>query len=430
MARASAGRRDKQGQKKRKKRQWGSPPPLIRDSESPGPEGLAIIGEISSSLGGILWKAYRSMLLWAETDEADRVDLYGKRNAESRRRREIDMYVPDEEIELREPLEVLLALIAAPEEGDRSEVAHAAHRIAKWAALQGYTRTQMEFLCVAALSEPTNARYAYLVGTTARSRGQLGMAEAWYVRAIALARRSKEWDPYIRAYLEHGLMMLDKGALPTARGSLIKAYRRAVRQGLRKPRAESLRGLVTLEVAADDPIEAAKHAEEAAGVLNPSDPEATDLVREVVHFWLRSGYFEPALVVLRELAEAVPRPLLPEALGAFARAAAGAGDEAAFEEARERLSRLTGGPGVPEAWLEVGRAASHLGKSQVTEEAAAHADRLSRQQPGSQIGFMAGILRQQSAANIGLGDPAEDEGGHQASLAETLASLLREARHS
>ena len=61
------------------KRRWRIPPPSLQDGDSPGPEGLSVLGEISGELGAVRWKSLRTVLLWAGTDSAYRRQLFDPR---------------------------------------------------------------------------------------------------------------------------------------------------------------------------------------------------------------------------------------------------------------------------------------------------------------------------------------------------------------
>ncbi len=408
------------------KRRWAPTPPLLRDADAPGPEGLVIVGELASPLGGLLWKTYRSILLWGQTSEEERVGLFGSGVAKGRTT-DVDSVLEEHDVELREPLAVTLEMLAEPEAMKASDVGKAARRIATWARSQSAPDTEFEFLRVAAAADPANPRLALGVADAARDRMRPAVAEAWYFRTIGLARRVSDWPPYIQAYLAHGSMMLDRGAIPSARESFLKGFRRASRQGLKETKARALHSLFSLEDAAGDPDEASEFAGQAIDLLGSGHPDLVPLARDLAFFWLRNGYFPQALDVFAAVSRQAQRAEFPTILGGMARAAAATPDIERFEEARNRLSQLSGGPGVAEAWLDVARAAIQLGNSEAAEGAVNRARRHSRQGPGSQVEFLAGVLLDKSEQDRHTRpEPSTDLDGRQSALANHLVRLLNE----
>lgn len=421
--------RDKaDGKEKSSERRWTPTPQLLRDAQSPGPEGLAIVGDLRSPVGGLLWKSYRSILLWSQTDPSERAGLFDA-EAASRRSGEIESVLERGHSELRDALEVTVAMLREPESLTPEVVARAARRIAAWAHSSSASDTEFEFLRVAAAADPSNPRLALLVARAALERMQQGMAEAWLFRTIGLARHSREWDPYVEAYLAHGEMMLERRALPSARESFIKAFRRSSRQGKRDMKAKALTSLFALEEVAGNPAEAADYADQALDLYSAPDPDLRALARDLAFFWLRERHFALGLRTFRLIVDDTPRADLPAVLGGMARAGGGASDSEAFEDARARLEKLGGGPGVAEAWLDVARAALHLDRSEDAEAAAEHARTFGRQVPGSQIDFLARVLLDKSDRDRHTRPgTADDPDGRQTALADRLESLLRKAK--
>ncbi|TVP55983.1 MAG: hypothetical protein EA351_09210 [Gemmatimonadales bacterium] len=408
------------------KRRWAPTPPLLRDPDGPGPEGLTIVGELASPLGGLLWKTYRSILLWGQTDPEDRAGLFGT-GTSKRRAGEIESVLEGANLELREPLDVTVSMLTEPEVMEESRIGQAARRISTWARSHPAPDTEFEFLRVAAAADPTNPHFALGVAEAARDRMLPAVAEAWYFRTIGLARRKADWPPYIEAYLAHGSMMLDRGSIPAARESFLKGFRRATRLGQVEAKARALHSLFTLEGAAGNTDEAPDFAGQAIELLGAGHPELPPLARDLAFFWLRNRYFALALDAFAAISERAPRAELPSILGGMARAAAATPDIERFEEARNRLSQLSGGPGVAEAWLDVARAALQLGNSEAAEAAAGHARRLARQSPGGQIEFLAGVLLDKSDQDRHTRpEPNIDVDGRQSALAERLIQLLSE----
>jgi tetratricopeptide (TPR) repeat protein len=413
------------------KRRWRVPQPLLRDAEAPGPVGLYVLEEFSSELGMVLWKSLRSVMLWADVEPRDRKGLFDEGAAE-RRHLEIVSTVPEEESELREALEQLVAVLSDPERADREAVGVACTRISTWAEGRSAPRTALEFIQAAALACPANPRFALMVGRGARDMAQYGRAEAWLYRTVGLARQVKDWEAYIRAYLAHGKMMMRRGALPAARRSFVKARRRATRQGLRAFEAMSYHDLFVLESYAGNNEQALDHAERATRAYGRRHEDFPTFAHDVAHFWMEQGDYEHALPIFSEALNRIREGLRPFVLGSLARASGGLRDREGFEWAFAELERIPAGPGVAESWVEVARGAILLGSHEDARRAAEFAERVARTRGESQIQFMAeGVIqeaeaeaRAAEARRVGAAE-APSVGARRDDLARTLLRTLR-----
>ncbi len=375
-------------EKKEVKRRWRIPPPVLRGPEAPGPEGLTVLDEFENELGVLLWKQLRSVLLWADVPGAERGDLFNEQIG-STRQADILAIVPDELPELREPMEDLLALLNDPVHVEPERIGLACNRIATWAEGEGAPRTALEFLQAASLACPANPRFALSVMRAARDLAQYPRAEAWFHRAVGLARQCRDWDSYIRAYLAHGTMMLRKGALPAARRSFLKGYRRATRQGLKEVRAMAVHDLFVVEYHLGNQEDGDKYAAKAIALYGPDHERFVRLSHDIAFVWLMEGAYENAMEILLHLLPKLPDKAQATVNGTLARAAAGAGRADIFEEARARLRAFPQDVGLAEAWVEVARGALILGRHDEAREAAVKAEALARRRMEGQIRFMA-----------------------------------------
>ncbi len=371
-----------------KTRRWRIPPPLLQSGEGPGPEGLSILEEFRNELGMVLWKSLRSVLLWTESDPNARRSLYDE-GAEERRQVEILSAVPGDEVNLRQALEDLLAVLARPSRVDPEFVGVACNRVAAWAEKKQAPRTSLEFLQAAALACPADPTFAVAVGRATRDLAEYGRAEAWYYRGIGLARQAGNWEPYVRAYLSHGIMMLRRGALPAARRSFLKALRRARRQSLREGEALALHDLFALEGRSGDREGALAYAREAVQSYGPDHASFPRLAHDIAYFWLEQGDHEHALPVFMATFSRVTRGDRPFVLGSLSRAAAGMGDVGAYEWSRRELEEYSPAPGVAEAWVDTARAALALDRLDEATEAANLAESVARARREGQMRFLA-----------------------------------------
>ncbi|MEX1257680.1 MAG: hypothetical protein WEG36_08685 [Gemmatimonadota bacterium] len=370
------------------KRRWRIPPPLLQDGGAPGPEGLTILSEFRSELGAVLWKSLRTVVLWAEADPASRRNLFDERAAD-RRQLEILAVAPDDERAPRAALEDLLCVLAQPERADPEFVGVVCSRIAAWAEGMGARRTQLEFQQAAALSCPANPWFALAVGNGSRDLAQYSRAEAWYFRAVGLARQGSDWEAYVKAYLNNGIMMFRRGALPAARRSYLKALRRSRRQGLREGEAKALHDLFVLEARGTNWNRAHSWAQLALEAHGPGHAQLPRLAHDIAYFWLEQGVCAHALCVFMETLGQVNAGERPTVLGSLARAAAGNRDLAAYRWARQELLRYEPGPGMAEAWVDMARAALALSHRDEALEAAHLAETVARSRREGQMRFLA-----------------------------------------
>lgn len=413
------------------KRRWRVPPPLLRDADAPGPEGLLILSEIPGELGLVLWRSLRSVILWAETDPPLRRGLFDE-DAADRRQVEILSTVPATAQPLREALEDLLPILDKPERADPEFAGIACTRIAAWADSQGAPLTALEFLQAGSLCCPANPGFALAVGRSARDLAQYGRAESWLYRAIGLARQARDWNCYVRAYLQHGTMLFRRGAIPAARRSIVKALRRSRRQGYRQGEAWALHDLFVLEGNGGDPAKAIGYARQAFEVLGPNHANLPRLAHDIAYFWLEQGEYRHALPVFLATLETIIPVARPSVLGSVSRAAAGVDDGAMFEWARDELVKYGPGPGVAEAWVDIARGALALNRFEEARQAAGLAEATARARKEGRIIFLAESVMEQIQSEKRAAEALE--AGRKATVAsqenDYLArELLRSLQH-
>ncbi len=275
-------------------------------------------------------------------------------------------------------MESLARVLGPADRVDPEALADAASEVADWAAAVGLPRTALEFRQAAALLLPDDPELALAVLRTARDNGSLSRAEAWFHRTVGLARRVRAWNIYVDAYMDHATMMAERGALPAARRSWIKAYRRANRQGFMSARARALQELFVLETNAGRRREADRYARDAALAMAASYPGLPFLAHDVALAWLARGRFEPAGRLLESLERRVSRVLRAAVVGARAWSAGGLGEDARFEGARAELERHPPGPELADAWTGVARGALLLGRRDDARNALLRSGELSR----------------------------------------------------
>ena len=414
--------------REKSKRHWRIPPPALRDGDAPGPEGLLILEEMEGALGLALWKSLRSVLLWSLSDPAARGDLFDS-GAAKRRASEFEVALGDGAHPLDEAVAQLVRLLKDPVEIEAEALAEACTQVAEWAEGEHHSATSLEFRQAAALVAPTDPRLALAMMRAARDQARYGRAEAWFHRAMGLARRSKDWDAYVRAYLEHGTMMRRRGAFPAARRSYLKALRRSTRQGLTEVRATTLHEFHLLERYAGEEEAALRHARQAVDILGAGHPRLATLAADLASGWLDDGDAEAAIAVLEAAYPLLPGAARAMALGSMARGAGILGNSERFDQARRELHRTPPGPGVAEAWVEVARGAAHLKRDDDALEAARRAEDLTRELHDGQVrlgalSLVSDLLGRKKAARAKTG--GDEVHALRAGVADHLVQLLEE----
>lgn len=315
-------------------RRWRVTPPLT-PRPSGAIAGLGVLEEIPGELGGLLWRTLQTVSLWSAVPVADRRELFTA-GAHDERLSEILAVAPDAALEA--PLFSLQRLLDRPEVVPSAQVGLACTRVAQWAGARGAFQTQFEFVHAAAGACPGDAALALAVGRVTRDRGEYPAAEAWYQRAIGLARQAGDWESYARAWAGLGKLAQAKGAYPSARKSLLKALRAAERRGLREPRARVLHELFTVEIDCRRDEEAERYAEASLKAYGSGHHNLLVLAGDVAIFWLDRGRFDDALAVLLRILPHFGGELRLVILGNVVRAAGAVGDGKAYEAAFQELS--------------------------------------------------------------------------------------------
>ena len=235
------------------------------------------------------------------------------------------------------------------------------------------------------------------VGGVARDLTHYTRAEAWFYRAVGLARQAGEWQTYVMAYMKHGIIMLRKhgiimlrrGALPAARRSFLKALRHSRRQGIRDGEARALHNLSNLEYRAGKPEKAIEYAARAIERYGPQHERFPRLVHDVAFYWLERGDYEHSLPIFIETLGRVGAADRPIVLGSLGRAAGGLNDVAAYEWSCSELREHEPAPGIAEAWVDMARAALTLGRHDEAEEATHLAESVASSRRKGQMRFLA-----------------------------------------
>lgn len=378
-------RSDAPQRKPRRRWRWHIPPAILHGPETL--EGTLVLEEVESEKGLLLWQAARDVTLWSSVEPVEkREGLFAAEAGE--RRREVLGRV--DVGELKEAMETLARMLESPAQADSEEVRSACEEVSRWAEENGLAATALAFAQAGALAAPRHAAAGLRVGVLARDRGEDARAETWFRRTIGLARQSKDWESYSRAFISLGNLYVRRGNLPVARHLHIRALRAARRHSFREIQGKALHNLFGIALEMGRPKEAESYARAALEAYGPEHPGVPLLAHDVAYFWTTLGHFSPALSVFQALLPVIRKPKHRVAvLGNLARAAGGTGDRETYEEAKARVWEMTDDAEAREyaarALLGVAHGASSVGEWSEAERAARAAQEIAEERQEARV---------------------------------------------
>jgi tetratricopeptide (TPR) repeat protein len=288
--------------------------------------GYEILEEFDGVAGLVLWFGCRDAELWAVVQEKSR--LFGDAPAGwSGWIGQLDGTF--------EPIVPRLRLLASlPSNQGTAAIASACDSIAEWAEKQSKLGTAVEFSQVASLVEPDFPLYGARTARLLKDRAEWDRSASWYDHAIFVARRVEDWYAYADAYCGLGDLYFERGNLPRARRLFKRALRAATRHHIDEQIANAYHYLFTLEAVVGNWERAEAFVVNALAKYPGDSPKRARLARDLGYRWILRGYFERALPLAQEVLGHFTTPGLRALVWSdIARAAAGAGDEGAFETA-------------------------------------------------------------------------------------------------
>ena len=375
-------------------RRWHIPPALIHGSETL--EGGAILEEWGNALGAVLWQAFRDAMLWSTSEPAERTRTFSAAAREDGTTLD-DLLTADADPRLRSGLRTLQQLVRQPGAMREDQVARACRQLSEWADQEGRLQTALAFAQNAALAAHADPGAAFWVGTVAVRLNDHARAEVWFRRAIGLARRSRDWRMYSRAFGGLGNLYMRRGNLPAARRLHTRALRGARRGGMRREQAAALHDLFGVAVETGQPIEAERLARQALEAYGMRSGRVHVLAHDVAYFWMERGHFARSLAVFQAVLPLVRKPI--ERLFVLAdivRAAGGTGQTDIAVSAGDEVWRLVHEPDLEHAaaraLLETARGFISLGQTDKAEAAARNAAAYAQRFRESKVRFAAESL--------------------------------------
>ena len=422
----------------RNSRPWVIPPGLLMMDEPF--EGFLVLDEVHSELGVLLWQCLRDVDLWAGTPAEVRRDLFNPNAIEQRLERIAEETDPESSV--RTMLDLMARVLDGPGAPRPAELSEACESLSRWASDQGWPRTALAFAQRSALAAPELAGPAYLVGMVARRGADYRRAETWFRRALALARRNRDWKYYGLAHLGLANLHMQRGDAPSARARLLRALRAARRYGVWSVRPFALHDLFCIAANGGDRDQAEMYARAAFRSYGRRHPRLPALAHDVAWFWMLQRHYGRALEMFRAVLRHVPRP--PErmvVLANIARSAAGLGDAEGYESAWKEVWRIVENRAdterVAEAMISLAHGAYSLREGTRMEMSASLALRVATRRHEAQERLAAEDLlnrarnlkarRRRGAPMPPVAPPVEPEPGAEPSSADQLHDDLVEA---
>lgn len=311
-------------------RRWCVPPALQHEPDELL-EAWQVLQEVPTQVGAILWQSVRDVTLWSEIPEECREGLFAP-HASNRRLSEL--LAAGAEPALEVSLTTLAALVGSPETANPEIVSLVCQQIARWAEGRGAWGTAMAYAQASALATPLEAAPALYAGSLALRWRRSARAETWLRRAIGLARRGREWEPYAQAYVEMGSLYARRGQPGTAHRYYVQGLRAARRHGLLLIRGAALHGMLLLALEAGLLDDAERYARGAMRAYGRGHPRLSELLHDVAYLFVRKESYSRAVPMLQKLLPARVEPVERAlTLAILAHAAAGDANLRLYQEA-------------------------------------------------------------------------------------------------
>jgi tetratricopeptide (TPR) repeat protein len=381
------------------------PPPLTFGAEKIDAE--IVLCEFEDDLGLLLWKTVRSVRMWAELPEGERLRAFG-REAVKPRLEWIEG--PDVPAEIR-PLLRECARVLRSGRAEPREIAGACRDLSRWAATLGRPGTAIEYMQAAAILLPEEPVLAREVGRLARARAEFARSETWYRHSVARARRARDWSEFARSYLGVGTVAMLRGNHPQAQRAFIRGLRAAKRHSLHGLTAAAHHEMTVLAIRMGRPRDVVRHARLALQAYPRGHERLPALAHDLAAFAISRGHFREGLRVLLAIPPYYGQPGDQLARAAcIVRAAAMAGDVDAYQSGWMAAESLLADPASAEraatALVSLARGARAAGELVRAREMAERARLLATDRGEAALVFAAeGILA--SIPSAGPAGPAE-----------------------
>lgn len=309
------------------------------------PDQVSALAEVKDPLAISLWRALRSVRLWANTAPEDRAGLFNEPNLGSL---EVFAYASTHAPQLLEAFGTFAFLRRAPEQISRAQVAEACRHVYGWAEGHSLMDTAVHFAEAAAAVDPEDPSLANAAAYICRRASYNARASTWYKRGYRLASRMRKADPRrsrkekIRSLLGYGALMRALGHHKKAKAAFLNAARAAKNRGMRRQAAEAQHELLTYAAEVGSILEGQWYASAALELYPLNSPDLPALAHDWAYLLVRYQYYSHALRPLDAALSLISRPGIQALVwSTLAWAAAGARKEHRFREAEQKALSLS-----------------------------------------------------------------------------------------
>lgn len=307
------------------RRKWTVPPP-------PTPqwsrfEGAGILDDIRAPHGLGLWIVFRDILLWANTEPAQRAHLFASPVAREMIGAVQSVLPSGISMDL-----ALRALTRDPALNDESaQLGAFCKEVSEWAAGEGFVVVAREYAELVYHLAPADADSALFAGRACRQEGAFDRAEQWYKHGLGLARLHSDHSAYVLALIRRGVLAEQRGDGVEAYRLHVQAWKGAKRHKIRKLGAYAQHELLVMGVYTESFEVAQEHARLALRLYGRFDGRYPQLAHDTAFLWAWHSYFSVALPVFEAVLPYITRATeRVQVIANIGRAAAAIGDADRF----------------------------------------------------------------------------------------------------
>jgi hypothetical protein len=278
----------------------------------------------------LLWQRVRDVRLWGATPRDLRAGLF-EPLLPWERKAEVSAGCIEE---IAGPMHVLGGLVRYPELVKESDASAACLAIAAWAEDSHLPETALHYAEAAAYLDPLNARAAALAGSACARRAADDRAQLWFERGYRVARRTKNWEWYVRALLRLGILLYELGHFRAAKRCYYRARNRALWAGFEAFAGKAHHDLLLIECAIGTYETGERHAWRSLEFYPVHYERLPHLAHDIAYFFTCHGYYQASLEILHVVLPLITKPCERVAiLGTLAKANAAVENEAAHKAA-------------------------------------------------------------------------------------------------
>lgn len=273
-------------------------PPAQAGAQSRFP-AIEVLTELPPPLGVPLWQLVRDIQLWNANPADSRESMFAEKSARVWRDSSSSLGVPEDLAAAVDRLGDVLQDPAASA-ADAHVILTSCMAIAQWAERTFAGATATQFALTGAAVVPRSGAAAVEAASVALRCGRPDLAEVWFLRGIALARRAGEWHAYGSGCIGLGQVFRAQDRMFRARRLFLRAMRTARRHSDRDVGARAARELFEVAMELGDGESARRFGVAAIRWLGSTHPEVASIRRAFAAFRIDHSGAAPAIRLLEK----------------------------------------------------------------------------------------------------------------------------------